>query len=200
MADLPRLMLITDRQLAGDALLPRIRSCLEQAEPGSIVVQLRDRDAPLEWRLTTGRALRGLTRDTGQQLSVNERLDLARLLEADAVHLPESGVPAARVSELCPNTWCSRAWHTGVETERGVTALVVSPAMAARKGRAALGEAGLAAAREALHVPLYALGGVNAQNAQRCIDAGAHGVAVIGAALDGRSVLPLLESLQIRRR
>ncbi|MCA9631456.1 MAG: thiamine phosphate synthase [Myxococcales bacterium] len=200
MLELPRLMLITDRRLAGDELLPRIRRCLEQAEPGSVVVQLRDRDASIGWRLETGRALRALTRDAGHQLSVSERLDLALLLGADAVHLPEVGVSAARVPELVPGVWCSRAWHAGGAVDPGVDALVVSPAMAPRKGRAALGLDGLASVCGSLGVPVYALGGVDAESAGRCIDAGAHGVAAIGAVLDGRSALPLLESLQIRRR
>ncbi|MCB9608376.1 MAG: thiamine phosphate synthase [Polyangiaceae bacterium] len=200
MFELPRLMLITDRHLAGDQLLLRIRQCLEQATPGSVVVQLRDRDASAAWRLETGRALRALTRDTGHQLSVSERLDLARLLDADAVHLPEVGVPAARVQALVPGAWCSRAWHVDGTSDPGVHALVASPAIAPRKGRAALGLDGLASVCASLDVPVYALGGVDAESAGRCIDAGAHGVAVIGAALDGRSVLPLLESLQIQRR
>lgn len=194
---LPRLMVITDRHLAGDPLLPRLRRCLERATPGSVVVQLRDRDAPIGWRLALGQVLRGLTRETEQELSVGDRLDLALLLGADALHLPEGGVDTERARSL-GKLWVSRAWHSGT-VESAPDAWVVSPAMAPRKGRPALGVTGLRAACEALQRPVYALGGVEAGNARQCLEAGAHGVAVIGAALDGRDVSPLLDALQIRR-
>jgi thiamine-phosphate pyrophosphorylase len=76
--------------------------------------------------------------------------------------------------------------------------------MDARKGRPALGLAALGAARRAAaalpkpaDLRLYALGGVRAENAAECITAGADGVAVIGAALDGTDPRPLLGALGI---
>jgi thiamine-phosphate pyrophosphorylase len=44
---------------------------------------------------------------------------------------------------------------------------------------------------------LYALGGVDERNAAQCLAAGADGIAVIGAALDGRDPVPLVRALGI---
>jgi thiamine-phosphate pyrophosphorylase len=87
----------------------------------------------------------------------------------------------------------------------GADAVLLSPILAARKGRAALGLTALAEARSALvrrgrGAPrLYALGGVEAGTARACLEAGADGVAVIGAALDGRDARPLLQALGVLR-
>ena len=51
--------------------------------------------------------------------------------------------------------------------------------------------AGLEMLREvcgAVSIPIFAIGGITAQNAGQCLAAGAHGVAVIGAAWDAEDV------------
>jgi thiamine-phosphate pyrophosphorylase len=85
----------------------------------------------------------------------------------------------------------------------GVDALLVSPVLATRKGRPAVGLEQLGAWGEQLRArhqayPLYALGGVTAGNAAACLAAGATGVAAMGAALaeDPARLLSALGSLR----
>jgi thiamine-phosphate pyrophosphorylase len=44
-------------------------------------------------------------------------------------------------------------------------------------------------------VPIFAIGGINSQNARACLDAGAYGVAAIGAAWDGDERRRLLRAV-----
>lgn len=206
----PRLIAITDAGvLAGEALFERARALASSALPGTVAVLLRDHGVGARQRLAWGRELRALTRDSGQQLWVADRLDLALLLEADAVHLGEASVPAAAARSLVGPRALSRAWHQLRPTAQalaelaGVDALLLSPVIAPRKGRPALGVAGvteltatLAEAQRAARV--YALGGVDATTAAACLRAGAWGVAAIGSAWDPRPE-PLLAALAIGR-
>jgi thiamine-phosphate pyrophosphorylase len=194
----PRLMVITDARVAwGELLLERVERVVALARPGSVLVQLRDRDVPIRERLALGRALRRLTRHHGQALAVNDRLDLARLLDADALHLGEHGVPVEDARRVWGGRFVSRACHDPEQAEPGgADAVVLSPILAPRKGAPALGVGGLAAARARVGTALlFALGGVDGAGARACLAAGADGVAAIGAAIDGRDPRPLVAAV-----
>jgi thiamine-phosphate diphosphorylase len=205
----PRLIAITDLSVADAATtLARFERVARYAAAGSVMFQLRDREHPIRERLTFGRELRALSDAHGQWLQVNDRLDLALLLDADAVHLGEGSVAAEDARSLMGDRFVSRACHAparGVDT--AADAWLVSPIFEARKGRPALGVevlgglcmTGRTAAGTASGPAVYALGGVNAENAARCLAAGAAGVAVIGAVLCASDPRPLLAALRIDR-
>lgn len=206
----PRLVIVTDRERADEAAwLARLGEWLPRAQPGSVLVQLRDRQLEAGERLALGLRLRELTRRHGQLLAVNDRLDLAVLVDADGVHLPEAGVPAPVARpwlERYRSSWLvSVACHEPAWTPDGaVDAVLLSPLCAPRKGRLALGLAGLQVALRARDTArarhrIYALGGVGADEAAALVAAGADGVAVIGALFDARGPDPLLAALDILR-
>ncbi len=194
-------MILTDHQLVDWELqLSRIARACRSARPGSVMVQLRDRELPVRERLGRGQQLRQLTRETGQWLAVNDRLDLALVLEADALHLGEGSVPAAAVRQvLGSRLWLSRACHDPAKAHAdGADAVLLSPVAQARKGRPALGLAGLRRALETPQAPLvFALGGIDADWAARCVAAGARGVAVIGSVVAREDAGELLSALRI---
>jgi thiamine-phosphate pyrophosphorylase len=199
-----KLIFITDAASFGSRLTVEIAAKLcAAARPGSVAVQLRDPKLCAKERLALGRELRTVTRRAGQCLVVNDRLDLAVLVEADGLHLGERSVPVAVLqthsqAHACAR-WISRAWHAPQQPpEAGAQAYLLSPVVEARKGVPPLG---LESLREAvLSVPdaaVYALGGITPASAAACVNAGATGVAAIGAAY--REPQALLESLGISR-
>ncbi len=186
----PQLWVLTDLQVAAEPVLgERLARLCEAAKPGSLLVQLRDKEVSARRRLELGLRLRALTAAAGHLLAVNDRLDLAWLLEADVVHLAEASVEPERVRVHFGKRFrISRACHRLEDCGRSdVDAVVVSPCFAARKGRAPLLQAGLAEAcrrsQEGGGAAVIALGGVGVENALGALQAGAAGVAVIGAAL-----------------
>lgn len=206
----PRLIAITDRQVAtAEQTLARFEHLARAARPRSVLFQLRDRELSARERLAFGQQLKALSVAADQGFQVNDRLDLALLLGADAVHLGESSVVAADARRLlgaaCFVTSACHEPEGAVDV--GVDGWLVSPVAAERKGRPPLGlgvlrdfhARWLAAAGTRGLPALYALGGVDAGNARACLDAGATGVAVIGAALAALDPLPLLRALDIAR-
>jgi thiamine-phosphate pyrophosphorylase len=194
--DWPRLVTITDCSVAPIAQwLERLTRLSALARPGSFAVLLRDHHLAARERLAFGRTLRSLTREHAQELWVADRLDLALLLDAEGLHLGEGSVPASSARPFWSRR-VTRAWHAPSLDDAttpelsGVDALLLSPIMAPRKGRAPLGAAALGVLGEQLRarnsaspLPIYALGGVTAGSAPGCLAAGAWGAAVIGAAL-----------------
>lgn len=197
------LMAITDVERFGveETLDMATRVCLSAA-PGRVVVLLRDRQLPVRERLRFGRALRQTTRGAGQSLAVAERADLALLLEADALHLPENSAEPSRVRELLRrrggSPWLSRAVHSATSLPSHCDAWVFSPVVEARKGRPAQGFDALARLVELAPAGtrVFALGGVGAAAAARCLECGAAVAAISAAYAESER---LVAALGIRR-
>ncbi|MED4604274.1 thiamine phosphate synthase, partial [Paenibacillus validus] len=84
LSELLSLYLVTDLSPAGaGSALATVRAALDG---GVTIVQLREKNAQLRQTLEEGRALRALCREDGVPFLVNDRADLALLLEADGVH------------------------------------------------------------------------------------------------------------------
>jgi thiamine-phosphate pyrophosphorylase len=201
-----RLIAITDRRTAGAVeTLERFAELGRIARPGSVVFQLRDLDLSVRERLGFGATLLGVARATGQQFVVNDRIDIAVLLGADGVHLGEASIATADARRLlAEQTFISRACHDpALVAALDADAILLSPILESRKGRAPFGARGLELARNELSTRdprprLFALGGISASGASECLAAGADGVAVVGAVLRGEAA-DLVRALGIAR-
>jgi thiamine-phosphate pyrophosphorylase len=200
-------MLISDcEHWSAQHVIERVSAVCAAAVAGSVVVQLRDRQLPTRERLALGRQLLAAAREHGQQMVVNERLDLALLLGADGVHLPEQAVPPAAARRFLTQRGMARPWLSCAvhqptqQVSAALDAVVLSPILAPRKGRPALGLGALTDARAVLRPgqQLFALGGVEASQAVQCVARGADGVAVIGAVFE-QDPRALLAALGIER-
>ncbi|WP_436923083.1 thiamine phosphate synthase [Halosimplex amylolyticum] len=182
--------LVTQERLSGDRTT---RDVVEAAIAGGVdVVQLREKDRCARERYHLGRKLRTLTREAGVTFVVNDRVDLARAVDADGVHLGDDDlpVPVAR-EQLGPDAVVGRS-----------VSFVEDARRAERAGADYLGvgavyetgskddidddEYGIGPERvgeiaDAVDIPVVGIGGVTADNAGPVIEAGADGVAVITA-------------------
>jgi len=155
---------------------------------GVDAVQLRDRAASARTLLAAGTALRAWTRAHGAALLVNDRIDVARTLGADGVHLPAASFPLDVARRLLgPEPLIGRSTHAAAEAEAaaGADYVILGPIFDTPSKRAygpPLGPAVLAAAGAA--PPVVAIGGVTAANAAALVRAGAHGVAVVREVLE----------------
>ena len=179
---LPLIWIITDPDHA-HGLIDTVQQALVGCPAGKVGVQLRaksvDDRSLVEW---AGR-LRELTRAARAPLVVNQRPDVAALVEADGVHLPEDGIPAAYVRETWPQLrWLgqSRHDHQGLmasEKDQASYAFL-SPVFEVPDKGPGLGIDGFREAIAGISTPVYALGGITVDSAADLLDAGAHGVAV----------------------
>lgn len=203
----PRLVAITDTTRADELLLLlKTEKLCRMARPGSIAVQLRDKQLGVRERYALGLELRRVTERYQQWLWVNERIDLCVLLGADGVHLGEGSVSVADARRLLgAHQIVSRACHSlDAVTQQDADVVLLSPICAERKGRPPLGMSALAAARARIDAAssgplLYALGGISDAEVPACLAHGADGVAAIGAVWVASAVERLLGALSILR-
>lgn len=188
---LPVVHLITDRRLAGD-LAARLDRALAGLPPGLVAVHLREKDLGGAALLALAGRLLPVARAHGQRLLVNDRLDVALAAGADGVHLPTAGLPpAAARAVLGPAALIGVSCHSAGDVRRardgGATFATFGPVWDTPSKRPYGAPVGLAALADAvtLGLPLVALGGVTPDGARQAREAGAAGVAVIRAWLEG---------------
>jgi thiamine-phosphate pyrophosphorylase len=189
----PVLVLVTDSKNYGWDATQRVASRLcALARPGAVAVLLREIGAPVRTLVEQAQQLRDVTARNGQLLLVRDRLDVALWVNADGVHLGEHSVPACELQAVMAahgarsgtELWITRAWHdVHSPPDPHASALLVAPVAAARKGRPALGAAGLQqAVKNAGAKPVYALGGMGSEHGEWLGESGAAGIAAIGSA------------------
>jgi thiamine-phosphate pyrophosphorylase len=190
----PRVILVTDPAFGDDGNIRCIQAAATAMPAGALWVELRDKArAPVSLRIFA-QQLRHVTRNLGAGLLINCHPALARDVGADGVHLGGDACPVDEARRVFERAWISVATHTDDDVRRArdasADAVLVSPIFRTRppgvSGAAKQGR-GLAALRSARALAgtlrVYALGGVDADSARACRDAGADGVAVIRALL-----------------
>jgi len=178
---------ITDPRWSDDELATRAEAVLVAVPRGSVGLQLRDKVRQAKAVHGLAERLRAICSQNGAPLYINDRLDIALAVGADGVHLGDASIEIGDARALLgPAAFISMAAHGLEEIDRsrlaGATAVLASPIFATPGKGEPQGTRFLADARaRAGGARIYALGGVDATNADECRRAGADGVAVVRA-------------------
>jgi thiamine-phosphate pyrophosphorylase len=201
---LPRVLAFTDAaacRVRGRGVVDTIARMLDDVEGSDVAVVVRDKAATRTTVDALCRALRPITARAGARLLVHTHAELVRALDLDGVHLGgRADVHAVRAARLRlpPGALVGVSRHVDDRDDTGALRTdgadyatlspIFSPTSKASDQRPTLGTRALAGHR----VAVFALGGVDVDNAAACVAAGAAGVAVIGAlmsAVDPRRAL-----------
>jgi thiamine-phosphate pyrophosphorylase len=187
---------ITDRkQFPGDEVERRKRlleTIAEAARCGIDYVQLREKDLSSRDLETLARGAMARIRASGgkTRLLINSRTDVALAGGADGVHLRSMDVSVEEVRKI----WsagsglaqpivavsCHSAAEAAVAEKSGADFVVFGPVFG-KKDALGMSAAGLDLLRTVCRdgIPVFALGGITAENAGLCADAGVRGIAGI---------------------
>jgi thiamine-phosphate pyrophosphorylase len=162
---------------------PDLEDFLESAVRGGVdLVQIREKGLSDSELLRALERVRETTRRLGVPLVVNDRPDLALLVEADLVHVGQDDLPVSAVRRLGLAVGLSTHARTEIDAADadyiGVGPVFATPT---KPGRPA---AGLELVRHAaLHasVPWFAIGGIDESNVSAVVHAGAVRIAVVRA-------------------
>jgi thiamine-phosphate pyrophosphorylase len=174
----------------------------EIAAAGAGIVQLREKDKNDRELLESARQMRQWTRKAGVLFIVNDRADIARLVEADGVHLGQDDLPVREARRILgPDALIGVSTHNMEQLHQaildGANYVGVGPAFASTT-KDFTDLAGLEFVRQALAettLPAFVLGGINLQTIDKAIAAGARRIAVsaaIARADDPRTVATTL--------
>jgi thiamine-phosphate pyrophosphorylase len=184
---LPRLYPILDT-----ALLEARHCSLEAAaaamlETGARILQIRHKGPWTRHIFEQARRVRNLCEQAAVPLIVNDRADIALLLNA-GLHLGQDDLPPQDARRLIGATTClGYSTHNAAQltaaAQEPVDYLAIGPLFATQSKMnpdPVVGMERLRAWRHLTTKPLVAIGGITRENAQSVLEAGANSVAVIG--------------------
>src|SRR5262245_17570398 len=175
-------------QTGGRELVPVIDECLAAGLPA---VQLREKDLGAAELARLGHSLRALTTEHRALLIVNDRVDVALAVGADAVQRTSTSLPIADILAVSDKRLrVGASVHSVTEAvaaaETGADWIVFGPVYdtpSKRRYGPPQGLGLLAEVARAVRIPVVAIGGITPERVSAVRKAGAHGVAVISAIL-----------------
>lgn len=171
---------------------PEILTQIDRAYQGGVgIVQLRSKTLTDREMVRLGMKIREISRVYGRGFAVNNRPDLALVVNADAVHLGQEDVPVSFVKELIEKYGSSmcigKSTHSLKQAleakEEGADYIGVGPIFATptKPDYEPVGLELIQQIKTKVHLPFVAVGGIDEHNIQDVLNAGAPCVAVVRA-------------------
>lgn len=174
------------------------------AEGGADVIQLRDKHLESRQLYETALEISKICRQHDVLFIVNDRVDIALAAKADGVHVGQGDIPAAVLMKFVPPDFIigvsAGTAEEALRAEKdGADYVALSPVFDtsskddAGRGR---GIEELKKMKQAVSIPVLAIGGINQDNIKEVIAAGADGAAVISAVVSQEDVTAAAASLK----
>ncbi len=182
---LPKIYPITDTRIAK---LTHVEQIERLIAGGAEMIQLRDKDAAPKNFYEAARAALKIARAKNVKIIINDRADIALALRADGVHLGQTDLPPECARKILGDApiigFSTHNLQQALEAAKmPIDYLAIGPIFTTKTKVNPDKEAGLETIkriREAVgDFPIVAIGGINAQNFQQVLQAGANSVAVI---------------------
>lgn len=181
-----RLYLVTDQELSENHDTPMT---VEAALKGGVgIVQLREYSLTDSALLAMARQVRESTRAHNALFIVNNRPDIARLCDADGVHLGQDDLPVAEARKILGDGKLIGVSTHGMDqakkaVEDGADYIGVGPVYPTRTKKNVVPAVTLdyvkQVATSGLKLPFFAIGGIKLHNLEEVLSAGARRVAVV---------------------
>jgi thiamine-phosphate pyrophosphorylase len=168
----------------------------EAAAAGARLFQYRNKSASMKEAYAEALLLRKVALDTGLTFIVNDRCDLALAVDADGVHLGQGDLPLDLARKVMGSDKLIGISTHNPDQVREATAgkpdyLGFGPIFTPGSKQdhdPVVGLEGLHAMRKLTSLPVFAIGGIQIDQAREVMRAGANGVAIISAILKAQDI------------
>ncbi len=196
------LYVILDKQLLGNKDELEIASLV--IEGGASIIQLRDKQSSKAMLLSKAEKMQSLCRQADVLFIINDFLDIALAMDADGIHIGQGDLPVSVIRKQLPIDkiiGCSArtidlALTAQIEGADYISSGSIFPTTTKRDA-IVIGIEKFTQIKQALSIPLVAIGGINISNIAQAITAGANSVAVISAILQASDIRKAVHSLVI---
>lgn len=188
-----KLYLVTnsDKFETEDLFLDAVASALKG---GVDILQLREKNMPANKILELGKKVKLLCAEYGATFIVNDRVDIAYVLEADGVHLGQDDMDVESARKILGNNAIiGISTHAPEQAQKavndGADYIGMGPVFTTptKPGRPSVGLEYAKWVSENIKIPAFAIGGIDLTNVQDVINAGAKKIAVVRAIINSDS-------------
>ena len=152
------------------------------------MVQLRDKKSGDGKFLELARRVHKITLKKRVPLIINDRVDVAELVDAEGVHLGEEDLPVKEARKILGSKKIIGASASGIKTAKikereGADYVGFGPIFetGSKEIEKPIGAEILKDARAILRIPIFPIGGINSSNLDQIISTGTKRIAVISA-------------------
>ena len=182
-----QLYVIVDRAACGARDVAEVAAAAIRG--GADVIQLRDKAATSdEDVMREARRLRQLTRAAGLPLIMNDRVNVAKSVDADGVHLGQDDLPTQEArSVLGPNRLIGRSTHNLEQAlaaqSEGADYIGLGPIFPTptKPDAGSVGTSLIAQVKRRVDIPIVCIGGIDHTTLKDVVAAGADCIAVVRA-------------------
>ncbi len=170
-------------------------------EAGVRLVQFREKGRPDRELYLRALAFRDRTQAAGALLIVDDRVDIARAVEADGVHLGQNDLPVAAARHIAPELVIGASTHSLAEAmaaqDAGASYVNIGPIFGTqtKEGVQPVGPGLIDIVRPHLRIPFTTMGGIKEHNVGEVLERGARHVAVVTAVTEAADVGKAVERL-----
>lgn len=162
---------------------------------GADILQLRAKSCSDRRILKIGRAIKNLVRKSKVLFVLNDRADLARIIDADGLHLGQEDLPVKDARNILDNNkiigLSTHSVEEAKEAERQkADYIAVGPIFptATKPQSIALTPSIIRKIKDKVKIPFVAVGGINLDNLDQVLTCGAQRVAVCRAIITAKDV------------
>lgn len=195
-----RLYVIIDRDVIKER--PLLKIVEDVFSGGADIIQLRDKSSDDGNFLECARDVKKIANKYKRLFLINDRVDIARIVDADGVHLGQNDIPIEKARKILGKKIIGASTHNlrqAREAERkgadyiGVGSIFKSET---KKDSSPIGLSILHRINKAINIPFFAIGGVSLRNIAEVKKAGGDRVAVVSSAIKARDVYSGVKNLK----
>ena len=194
------LYIITDPLLCGDTIIKKVEQAIQG---GAQVIQYRNKTADAKTQTSEASALKKLCHQYQRCFLINDNIELALQVNADGVHLGQTDSALSDARKQLGNKkiigiTCHSDISAAIKAEQQSADYVAFGRFFPSQTKPSAPPANLDILQQAqsqLNIPVVAIGGINTENANTLIDAGANMIAVIHAIFSAHDIKKTAQSL-----
>lgn len=196
-----KLLFITNSKLSNKNLIEITKKACFY---GLKAVQVREKNMSSKDLLKLAQSIRLITDKYNSSFIINDRLDIALLTKANALHVPANGIPLNLIRKLALRMLAGKSVHSlsdAIKAQKeGYDYLLFGPVFrtpAKIKYGSPQGLEKLKKICKAVNIPVFAVGGITPKRTKACLQSGAYGVAVIRAIMKSSDIKKTIDEFKI---
>ena len=195
-----RLYVIIDRDIIKNKDIVKVTE--DALRGGADIIQLRDKSSSDELLLQYAKKIKTITKKHKRFFIINDRADIARLLNADGVHLGQNDIPIKEARRLLGKKIVGITTHSLSDAKKaqkkGADYIGTGPIFETptKKNLSPIGLSILAKLRKKIDIPFFAIGGISISNIPDVKKSGAERIAVASSAIKTDNVYQAVKNLK----
>ena len=172
---------------------------------GAKIIQLREKDITKRELFELALKFRQITKESGLLLIINDHVDIALSVSADGVHLGQDDLPLSAARAIAPDLIIGVSSHNEEEAIRAeadgadyVNVGPIFPTQTKDNVPEFLGPASIPRISGKINIPFTVMGGINIDNIDEVLNAGAKRVAVVSAVTKSDDISGAVKALRRR--